>query len=102
MKTETTKERLQGVDLKRLVGLVRDAVSQFGKNLLPALELTDADNSRITEMLTENIGCGYRPSDAMEAVVELLFALHEESMVQAARDDCNQAMEAARRSLPNA
>lgn len=102
MKTETTKERLQGVDLKRLVGLVRAAVkSQAGKMILD-LELYDEDETeRIIPKLQAEMEMGNSPEEAVKETVMMLFDWHEERMIDASRGDAHAAKRRALDHLAN-
>ncbi len=97
-----TKEPVKGVDLQRLVGLVRSAVkSQAGKMILD-LELYDEDeDERIIPHLEEQLGFGNSPDDAVKATVEMLFDWHEERMIDASREDAHAAKRRALDHLAN-
>ncbi len=97
-----TKELLKGVDLQRLVGLVRSAVkSQAGKMILD-LELYDEDGpERIEPMLTDELELGNTEEDAVKSAVSKLFDWHEERMCDAARDDAAMAKRRALDHLAN-
>jgi hypothetical protein len=102
MKTETTKERLQGVDLKRLVGLVKSAVRSQADRMIVSLELYDEDDElQIAPMLRDELDLGNTEEDAVRATVATLFDRHEETMRDAVQEDVNAAKRRALDHLAN-
>jgi hypothetical protein len=88
--------------IKRLVGLVFDAVkSQEGHMIIELNLYPGDDDARISEMITHEIKMGFEPDQAVKEVVRRLFGRHEDAMMDACREDAHAAMRGAFEYLAN-
>ena len=98
IESSTDKQR-PAVAVHRLVRQVSRALKKTKRMMFWDIE---PDEDDIKNRLSAYLNDSYTEREAIESVIECMLQSHQETLCNAARDQCNCATKAALASLPNA